>query len=98
MATPVPIEPPKAAPIPGGAPAKPKTADELVLDEMEQRLMLAAPATDDDLRELVEQRCASVQKFLLDTGKVSAERIFIVAPKPVDASVKAMARATFSLD
>jgi len=80
------------------APAKPKSEHDLVLDELEQRLMTAAPATDDDLRELMQQRSLSVQKFLLDSGKVTAERLFPVAPKPVDPAVKGMARATFSLD
>ena len=60
--------------------------------------MAASPATDEDLRELLHQRCASVQKFLLDTGKVGAERIFLVAPKAVDPTVKGMARATFTLE
>jgi len=67
------------------------------MEEMERRLMAAAPATDDDLRELMQQRTVSVQKFLLDTGKVTAERIFLVAPKPVDPNIKGLARATFSL-
>ena len=89
---------PGAAAITGVPPGRPKTADELVLEEMEQRLAAASPATDEDLRELMQQRAASVQKFLLDTGKVAAERIFLVAPKPVDPTVKGIARATFSLD
>jgi hypothetical protein len=89
---------PGAAVIPGASPARPKTAEELVLEEMEQRLAAASPATEEDLRELMQQRVVSVQKFLLDTGKVAAERIFLVAPKPVDPVVKGMARATFSLD
>lgn len=95
---PAPLTPSKASAGSGAAPAKPKTGDELVLDEMEQRLMKTIPATDDDLRKLMQQRCQSVQKFLLDTGKVTAERIFLVAPKPVDSAAKGMARATFSLD
>ncbi len=87
-----------AATISGAAVARPKTADELVLEEMERRLMAPSPATDDDLRELMQQRSASVQKFFLDTGKVTAERMFLVAPKPFDPNVKGLARATFSLN
>ncbi len=79
-------------------PTKPKSADELVLEEMEQRLMAASPASDDDLRELMQKRSACVQKFLVDTGKIAGERIFLVAPKPIDLNVKNMARASFSLD
>jgi len=93
-------EAPKAAAptISGATLARPKTADELVLEEMERRLMATSPATDDDLRELMQQRSASVQKFLLDTGKVTAERMFLVGPKPFDPNVTGMARATFSLN
>ena len=80
------------------APAKPKTEGELVLEEMEQRLTAASPATDDDLRELMQQRSVSVQKFLLDSGKITAERVFLVAPKSADPLVKGTARATFTLD
>jgi hypothetical protein len=83
---------------PGAAPGKPRTEDELVLEEMEQRLMAASPATDDDLRGLMQQRCLAVQTFLIDSGKVAAERVFLVAPKPVDPAAKGLARATFSLD
>jgi hypothetical protein len=78
-----------AAASPKGPPAKPKTEDELVLEEMEHRLMATAPARDDDLHELMKQRAAAVQKFLLDTGKVTAERVFLVAPKAMDPAVKA---------
>jgi len=87
-----------AAPISGITLARAKTADELVLEEMERRLMATSPASDDDLRELMQQRSASVQKFLLDTGKVAAERMFLVGPKPFDPNVKGMARVTFSLN
>ena len=83
---------------PNAASTKPKSEHDLVLEELEQRLMTAAPATDDDLRELMQQRSLSVQRFLLDSGKVTAERLFPVAPKPVDPATKGMARATFSLD
>jgi hypothetical protein len=80
------------------APAKPRTGDELVLDEMEQRLMKTFPVADEDLRELMQQRTQSVQKYLLDSGKVTAERVFLITPKPVDPASKGMARANFSLD
>lgn len=60
--------------------------------------MAKSPASDDDLRELMQQRSEAVQKFLLGTGKVTADRLFLIAPKPVDPTVKGEARATFSLD
>ena len=46
----------------------------------------------------MQHRAEAVQKFLLDTGQVTAERLFLVAPKPVDPAVKGEARAMFSLD
>jgi ribosomal protein S11 len=87
-----------AAPGSGLPPAKPKTEAELVREELQRRLMEKSPATDDDLRELMQHRAETVQKFLLDTGRVTADRLFLVAPKPADPAVKGEARATFSLD
>ena|SRR6185437_7358354 len=83
---------------PGTVPVKPRTADELAIGEMEQRLAAISPATDDDLREFMQHRCQSVQKFLIDTGKVTAERVFLIAPKITDPTVQGAARVTFSLD
>src|SRR5204863_4804166 len=85
---------PNASANPGVALAKPKTEHELVLEEMERRLMMSAPASEDDLRELMQKRCLAVEKLLLDTGKVTAERVLLVAPKPVDPALKVMALST----
>ena len=93
-----PSAPTVAAPTPGAPPAKPKTEAELVRDELEQRLKAKSEATDEELGELMQHRAEAVQKFLLDTGRVTADRLFLVAPKPVDPTVKGEARATFSLD
>ncbi|PWU12453.1 MAG: hypothetical protein C5B50_21385 [Verrucomicrobia bacterium] len=82
----------------GTAPAKPKTQEDLVIAEMERRLIAASPATDDDMLNLIKQRTAAVQRFLLDDGEVTTERIFLVAPKRVDPTAKTTARATFSLE
>jgi hypothetical protein len=38
-----------------------------------------------------------VQKHLLDSGKVTADRIFLTAPKPVPSGTNGLARVTFSL-
>jgi hypothetical protein len=80
------------------APARPKTEDELVREELESRLTPTIRATDDDLRDLMQQRAQTVQKFLLDSGKVTAERLFLVAPRPVDPAAKGTPRVTFSLN
>ncbi len=95
---PAPNATPPRAPGSSASPAKLKIAQDPVLEEMEQRLASVSPASGDDLRELIRQRCGSVQKYLLETGKVTAERIFLIAPKPADFTVNSQARATFSLD
>jgi uncharacterized protein involved in outer membrane biogenesis len=77
---------------------KPRTEAELVLDELEHRLAAAAPASDDDLRQLIQQRSLAVQKYLLDSGKVSADRIYVVAPKSLDQTTKSPPRVIFSLN
>jgi hypothetical protein len=98
-AAPAPAPPAAATPASVGAPPpKPKSEVELVREEMEQRLMATLPVTEDDLRELMQQRAQTVQKFLLDTGKVTADRLFLTAPKPVEPGTNGLARATFSLN
>ncbi len=67
-------------------------------EEMEQKLLPLYTATDEELRELIQQRAQVVQKFLLDSGKVEAERLFLVAPKPVDPTAKGTPRVNFSLN
>ena len=89
---------PERAPSSSASPVKPKIVQDPVLEEMEQRLSSVSPASGDDLRDLIRQRCESVQKYLLETGKVTAERIFLIAPKPTDSADKGLSRATFSLD
>ena len=60
--------------------------------------MAKAPASDDELRELMQHRAEAVHKFLLETGRVTADRLFLIAPKPIDPTIKGETRATFSLD
>jgi hypothetical protein len=90
-----------AAPTSGtnnAAPAKPKTERELIRDELEQRLITTMPVTPDEIRALMEKRIAVVQKFLVETGGISGERVLPTAPKPEDPNRKGAARAVFSLD
>jgi hypothetical protein len=54
--------------------------------------------SDDDLRDLMKQRAASVQAYLLKTGKITADRLFITAPKPLSALVKGEDRVNLTLD
>jgi hypothetical protein len=80
------------------APAKPKTERELIRDELEQRLITTMPVTADEIRALMERRIAIVQKFLVEVGGISGERVLPTAPKPEDPNRKGAARAVFSLD
>ncbi len=87
----------KATP-PNSSMVKSKAQEEFIREELEQRLSLASPASEDDLRVLMQRRTEAVQKFMLATGKVTTDRILLAAPKPVDPSIKGAARAIFSLE
>ena len=77
--------------------SKPKTQRELVREELERRLMTTVPVSDNDVLALMQRRIESVQRFLVDSGGVSAERLFPVAPKAKD-TAKGQARVLFTLN
>ena len=54
---------------------------DLPVEEMEKLMLTNLPASDDDVRELALQRAETVQGWLIEQGKVPAERIFLVPPK-----------------
>ncbi len=88
-----------ASKTPGAQPiAKELTPSEAELADMEDQLAKRIQITDDDLRDLMQARANKVQGYLLQTGKVTAERLFIIAPKPVEATTKGQSRVTLSLD
>jgi hypothetical protein len=68
------------------------------LAQMEQRLLAQIPVTDDELRELVQARARAVQSVLLESGKIQPQRIFVLAPKPVNPAAQGETRAIFSLE
>ena len=45
----------------------------------------------------MQARADKVQNYLLQTGHVAAERLFIVAPQPVDPSSLGQSRVDLSL-
>ncbi len=53
------------------------------MPEMEKLMMQHAKASDDDMRQLASQRAQAVRDALLATGQVGADRLFIVAAKPL---------------
>ena len=46
-------------------------------------MMQHAKASDDDMRQLATQRAQAVRDALLASGQVGAERLFVVAEKPL---------------
>ena len=72
-------------------------ADDEVLAQMELELHARTEVTPDDLRALMQARSQSVQRALLKTGKVEAERLFILTPKPAEAGAKGQSRVILSL-
>lgn len=49
--------------------------------EMEARLLAAFPAGETELHALAEQRGRRIQSWLLEMGKVPAQRVFLLAPR-----------------
>ncbi len=56
-------------------------AKDLPVPEMEKLMLTHTQVTDDDLRQLAVERASHVRDRLVATGKVEAERVFLVAPK-----------------
>ena len=94
----LPVKSTTTAASPSGKPERPKSRYELELADMENQLLQKVQVTDDDLRDLMRQRASRVQSYLLKTEKVTAERLFITAPKPISASSKGEDRVNLSLD
>jgi len=58
-------------------------AQDLPVPEMEKLMLQNIKVSDDDLRQVANQRAQAVRDALLATGQVGAERLFIVAGKPL---------------
>ncbi|HSG22393.1 MAG TPA: DUF748 domain-containing protein [Azonexus sp.] len=70
---------------------------ELPVEEMEKLMLTNSQVTDEDIRQLAKQRAENVQTWLIELGKVPAERIFLL-PAKFEADDKAKGtRADFSL-
>ena len=75
-------------------------AKDLPVPEMESLMLKNAQVTDDDLRNLANRRAQTVQERLLASGQVTADRLSIVAAKPLSSEEKEKAklsRVDFSL-
>ncbi len=71
-------------------------AKDLPVPEMESLMLKNAQATDDDLRDLANRRAQVVQNRLLASGQVTADRLSIVAAKPLSSEEKEKAKAKLS--
>jgi uncharacterized protein involved in outer membrane biogenesis len=76
-------------------------AKSLPREEMEKLMLANAAASDEDLRELANQRAKSVADWLAGPGKIPRERIFLLPPKLAaddsDPKEAPLSRADFSL-
>ena len=70
----------------------------LPLDQIEARLISAIQVSENEQRDLIKQRALAVQAFILQSGKVTADRLFIITPKSTGASAKGRSRVDLSLD
>jgi hypothetical protein len=94
----------------GGGPAGPtKTEKQLPKADREAlglatpeliEILLAetVPVTDDEFRQLMTARARWTQDWLAQDGQVSADRLFLVAPKPVGGSYRGESRVTVLLN
>jgi outer membrane protein OmpA-like peptidoglycan-associated protein len=48
---------------------------------MENLMLTNIEVTEDDLQQLAKQRAQGVKEYLLQSGQIDAERIFLVKPK-----------------
>ena len=74
------------------------TFADFTLKDAEARIIETIEVTPGDFDALRQARADSVQKYLLQNGQVGAERMFIVAPKPVDSSYQGQSRVDLSLE
>jgi len=75
-----------------------KAFADLTQADTEARIIETTEVTPDDFSALMQARADRVQKYFLQTGQVSAERMFIVAPKPIDPSYQGQSRVDLSLE
>jgi hypothetical protein len=63
-------------------------AKDLPDPEMEKLILTHLEVTDEDLAELAKQRAEAVEDYLLQSGQIGAERIFLVKPKTLSPEKK----------
>ena len=71
---------------------KPRTilgfAKDLPVPEMEKLMLTHIEVKDDDLRQLASQRALKIKDYILKSGQVTADRMFLVEPKSLEPEKK----------
>ncbi len=71
---------------------KPRTilgfAKDLPVPEMEKLMLTHIQIKDDDLRQLASQRALEVKDYILKSGQVTPDRVFLVEPKSLEPEPK----------
>ena len=60
----------------------------LPVPEMEKLMLTYTEVKDDDLRQLASQRALKIKDYILKSGQVHAERVFLVEPKTLEPEKK----------
>jgi hypothetical protein len=90
-------QPPPVASTTTVSPA-PAPVPQTELGDMEEQLMQKIEISKDDFRQLMQDRANQVQSYLIKTGKVTADRLFITVPKPIQPNFKGEDKVNLSLD
>jgi hypothetical protein len=88
--------PVKPAPPASGTPAIAVAASDLEI--MQAKLVQKIEITADDYKQLMQDRAKSVEAYLLKSGQVTAERLFITVPRPIGPNSKGEDRVNLTLD
>ena len=75
-----------------------EAAPEPTREQMIASLLDTIQVTSDDLHALMQARARNVQAALVNSGKVEAGRLFILAPAPISLTAKGQSRANLSLE
>jgi flagellar motor protein MotB len=66
---------------------------DLPVEEMENLMRTNAQVSDEDLRVLANQRAQAAKSWIVEQGKIAADRVFLVAPKLSAEDVKDKGKA-----
>ena len=94
--TPKPVIPTAETNKPVGPASPPVAQSDLSI--MQEKLLQKIQVTSDDFRQLMIQRAKGVEAYLLKSGKVTGDRIFLTAPRAIDTNYKGEDKVSMTLD